>query len=352
MSKKSSIQVYNPKAAPQNIQQPYSLTQQLQNFKYSIHEMRVVFRILEMLKKNQNLDVGHQLDMDNKILFQFPVKAFMVEGHKNYDDVRMAIKKLRDKSISADVIMEIYEDGKYISVPGEKFMALIEDPVYAKNNSYVQFKVSADWFAYLTDLSRGYTKFASNIAFQCSKVESVKFYQYINHWFKQKGLTLKMHNFKKEFGIPKNYNISKIEKRILIPIKNELDILSDKSFNYTFFYTDGTARDPKRPIRGKVVDKITMSFYYNHKNTKTYSLDEFEHKETQKWLAKIKPRYKLSEEHILMLYGLVRAHGYTYLTQIEIDERKSLKAHEGRAFLDALSKIVILQKSEKKAISL
>jgi len=349
---KNSIQVYNPNAAPQNIQQPYSLTKQLQNFDVSIHEMRVVLRILEMLKKNQNIDVGHQLDMENKILFQFPVKAFMVEGHKNYDDVRIAIKKLRDRSISADVVMEVYEDGLLKSIPGEKFMALIEDPIYAKNNSYVQFKVSADWFKFLTDLSRGYTKYASNIAFQCSKVESVKFYQYINHWFAQKGITLKMHNFKKEFGIPKNYNISKIEKRILMPIKSELDILSDKSFNYTFYYTDGTARDPKKAIRGKVVEKITMSFYQNHKNTNTYSLDKFEHKETNKWIAKITPRYKLTEENTLMLYGLVRKWGYTYLTQIEIEERKKLKAFQGREFLDNLGKIVFQQKHEKKAIGL
>ncbi|MDE3744021.1 replication initiation protein [Maribacter polysaccharolyticus] len=347
MSKEKQLQVYNPKTAPKNINQPYSLTRQLQSFDYSIHELRIVFRILEMIKKHQFTDQGAQLELDNRVQFQYPVSAFMVDGHKNHDKVREAIKNLRDKSIAQDVVMEIYEKGVKKSIPGEKFSALIEDPIYAKNNSYVQFHISSDWFHFLTDLVHGYTPYVSNIAFQCSRLETVKFYQFISHWFKQGGRTLKMNSFKKEFGIPKTYNVSKIESRILRPIKQELDRLSDKSFNYTILYTDGTARDPQRPIRGKTVDKITISFYQNHKNTKTYSLDSFEHKETNKWLLKIKPRYKLTEEEKVMLYGTIRYHGYLYVSNLEVDNRKSLKKFEGREFLDALNKIIRKEKTER-----
>ena len=346
MSKKQ-VSVYNPKEAPANIQQPYSFTRQLLGFEYNIHELRILFRILELIKTHQIRNKGVQIDIDNNVTLQFPVQAFMVPGHKNNGEIRSALIALREKTISKEVLMEVFSDGETKTVKAEQFLGLIEKPTYTYNNSFVELKLNDSWFSYLSDLTKGYTQFASNIAFNCSSTETVKLYQFINHWFKNKGKTLKISSFKKEFNIGKGYSISKIVDRFLEPSKNELDRIGDRSFNYVFFYSDGNTRDPKNPIKGKIVSKITFTFYTNTKNVDKFALSDFDHKEATKWLKRIKPRYNLTNIEVSMLYGTIQRHSYAYIFSLEKDYRKILKKLEGMEILSELSKFIGIENKKR-----
>jgi len=263
--------LFKEKEVPKNVQQPYSFTEQLLSFNFNIYELRILFRILQLLKVSQKHKVQHQIDIHNNIELLFPVKSFMIEGHKNNDDIRNALISLREKTVKNASTITVEIDGELQELAADQFVGVIDNPKWAHNNSLVSLKLNEAWYRYLIDVSRGYTQYLVDVAFQCSSPEIVKMYQFINQWFK-KGKTLKITNFKKEFSVHPKYNTSKIIDRLLDPAKKELDAISDRSFNYALFYTDGSKRDPNNPIKGKRVDKITFAFYNNHKNKKLYEL--------------------------------------------------------------------------------
>ncbi len=336
---------YYPAKVPKNIQQPYSLTQQLLSFNFDIYEWRIILRVLQLIKEHQNRDSGIQLDFENNVELIFPVSAFMKDGHKNHSHIRKALKKLREKTISKEIVMEVEIDGVLQKVDAEQFVGIIEQPAYAHNNSFIKLKLSDMWYLYLSDLSRGYTQFAANIAFECTTPNTVKMYLFINQWFKSKGKTLKIGNFKREFNIPSSYSTNKIIHRFLEPVKKELDLTGDRSFNYKIYYTDESEYDQDKPIGGKRAGKVVFVFYNNIKNKQYYELSTPEHTAAQKWLPRLAKRYKLSEEDTKVLYAIIRNYGYGYMFGIEKDKREYLKEFSGRVFCDRFADFARKEKS-------
>lgn len=335
------VRVYNEKEAPKNVQQPYTFTEQLLRYNFNIYELRVLFRILQLIKTHQKHNIAVQLDIENNVTLLFPVSAFIIPGHKNNDDIRAAIISLREKTITKLSHIEVEINGEIEKLPADEFLGIIENPKWAHNNSYVSFRLNEAWFRYLSDLSRGYTQYMVSVAFNCSNPEAVKMYQFINNWYAQKGKVLSIANFRKEFNIPRSYNISKICTRILDAAKKELDTISDRSFNYTLYYENGEVRNPKEPIKGRRVSKIAMAFYSNHKNIKKYPLSEHEHELAQKWLKRMKSKYKLEELHVKILYSLIQRYSLAYFSTQEIEHRKKiLNGLNGSEFVDKLASIV------------
>ena len=301
------IKQYKKETSPKNILQPYSFTRQLLSFDFNITEMRILFRIFGMIKSVQKLpNSGYQIDIEQNVTLLFPVSAFMLPGHKNHNDIRQAAKSLREKTVERAVKMEVEIDGIIEQLDADEFFGVIESFTYAHNNSFMSLKVKEAWFRYLSDVSGGYTTYLANVAFNCSSTETVKMYMFINHWFKSKGKTLKMANFRTEFNIPDSYNISKIVSRILDPCRAELDSIADRSFNYTLYLANGEKRDPNNPKKGFRVDKIIFTFYTNHKNKSFYELSDHEHIEVQKWLKRITKRYSLETGTEQILYASVQ----------------------------------------------
>ncbi|MEM9363611.1 MAG: replication initiation protein [Bacteroidota bacterium] len=340
-TKAPALRHYDPKKIPQNVQQPYSLTAQLKKFDLNMYEFRVVVRILEQIKVDQIRNKqGLQLDFENNIEMTFPVQAFMIDGHRNYADIKHALISLREKTISRNVKFEVMVDNVLVQMDGEQFVGVIEQPVYAHNNSFVKLRLSEVWYKYLRDLTRGYTQYISNVAFNCSSMTAVHFYQYINHWFKKGGREEKWAKFRNDFDIPESYSTSKIISRLLEPTKAELDMMADRSFNYSLFYTDGSKYDPKKPIRGKRIGSIKFKFYNNTKNKKYYELSDYEHRQAEKWCKQLKSRYDLSDENIAIFYTLLKKYGYTPLWELEKERRKHLMKFTGREFIDEIGKII------------
>ena len=82
------------------LRQPYAIT--LSKHRLNVHEMRIMFRIIETLqsdiKYNKSVkEVGDTI-FDNKIL-RIRTKYLLPEGSQNYGYVKKAIKSLREKSI-------------------------------------------------------------------------------------------------------------------------------------------------------------------------------------------------------------------------------------------------------------
>ena len=333
-------QLYNSKEAPKNIQQPYSFTEQMLSFNFSIYELRIIFRILEQIKMFQKRNKNVQIDIDNNVELLFPVSAFMLPNNKNNNDIKQAMIGLREKTITHQSYMEVEIDGVLEKLPADQFLGMIESPKWAHNNSFVSFKLNETWFRYLNDLSRGYTQYLSSVGFNCSSPEIVKMYSFINHWFKFEGKILKWTNFKKEFNIALSYNTHKIIHRFLIPAKKELDSIADRSFNYTIYYQDGSIYDVKKPVKGKRVDKISFAFYNNNKNKKFYELSDFEHIEAEKWIKKITYRHKLTETNVKILYSLIQRYSLPYFVATEVEHRKTLKQLKEDAFINAIAAII------------
>lgn len=331
------IKEFKEEKQPKNVQQPYALTRQLLKFKYTIHEWRVLLRILQLLKHQQTLDHAVQIEVDNTIRFTFPVKSFMVIGHKNHGEVKKALLSLREKSVETLSHIEVNTGKGREFLEATEFSGIIERPKWSHNNSMVEFSLNENWYRFLVDLSKGYTQYLAEVAFLCSSPESVKFYQYINHWWDKKGLTLKISTFKKEFDISDSYRTQHIVDRFLDPIKEELDRISDRSFNYSLIYADGTERTGKG-IRGKSVSKITLKFYSTSKAEKLNA--DFSHERTEAFINEINRRYTLDKDSRGILYTLIKTYSVNHFRAAERDNRVVLKGLKNKDFISKLTEYV------------
>lgn len=325
--------IINKESLPKIVRHPYSFTKQFQQLEFDINELRVVVRILQVVKSIQQLDKPIQVDLNNNVELLFKVRDLMIDRSKNYHRVYDALKTLREKTMTNnDTFIQVGEE----KIEAVQMFGFIESPSFSKNNSIVSIKLKGYWFKYLLDLSKGYTQYLAESVFLFSNPYSPKFYFIISHWFDKKGMSFSYDLFINEFEIPLNYSTSKIEERILIPVRKELDKHADKSFNWKFIYLDGTelhAEQKKR--KGARPKSISMVFYAN-KDKAPKKLNAFEHAEAQIALDKFKRNYKLDEEECKILYGLFR----TYSLETYISVEKELKSRwKGLSGMDFLNKI-------------
>lgn len=326
--------IINKEKLPKTVRHPYSFTQQFQKLEFDINELRIVIRMLQVVKGIQQYEKPIQIDINNNVEFIFKVKDLMIDKSKNYHRVYDALKKLREKTITNhDAFIQVGND----KIEAYEMFGFIESPLFSKNNSIVSVKLKEHWFRYLLDLSKGYTQYLAESIFLFSNPYSPKFYFYISHWFEKKGIKLPFDKFIEEFEIPTNYNVSKIEERILIPVRNELDANADKSFNWKFVYADGkelgqkeTKRKGTRPIA------ISIVFYAN-KNKEIKKLNSFDHAEAQIVLEKFKKAYKLDENDCMMLYGLFRTYSLETYVNLERELKSRWKGLSGKDFLDKIT---------------
>lgn len=343
-----NVRVFNPKEQPTKVQHPYSFTEQFLNFDFNIYEYRIILRILQLIKSAQKRNAGIQIDIENNVELLFQVDHFIVPGHKNHNDIKDAIIALREKTIAKNTTLDVEIDGSIVTVDGHEFMGLIERPVWSNNNAFVKFKLNEVWFRYLSDVSKGYTQYLVDVAFVCSSTNTLKMYLFINQWFKSKGKTLSVENFRNEFSIPDSYSISKIVERILEPARTELDAISDRSFNYKFHYADGSERDAISPLKGKKVHKVSFVFYTVMKNKSVWELSDHEHVRAQRFLNKIEKRYSLSEEHRKLLYGLFKMYSLPVFVTSELENREILSKFKGKDFIDKIYALTVAVKKIEK----
>ena len=323
---------------PKQVRHPYSFTQQFAKFKFSINETRIIIRILQVIKDIQQYERPIQIDINKNVEIRFKVRDLMLDNSNAYERVYDALKVLREHTLKNPNATIIDEKGR--KIPATELFGFIETATYSNNNSIVSIKMKDYWFKYLMDLSHGYTQYLADTVFVFTHSFSSRFYFFIKHWSDKEGLTLNYQKFIEDFEIPKDYNLSKIENRILAPVRKELNKVAEKSFNWRITYTNGYERNSEQPKpkgRGIKPSKITLKFYTIEKN-EPVKLTDFDHTRAQVFLDELMKKYKLKGDTPNILYGLFRRYGLHLFIATEKELKNLFK---GLTDMDFVNKITV-----------
>ena len=198
----------------------------------NIHCLRVISILLFRLKGEQMRTKKQITLFDTEWLterqeaesmsMKFFLKDFIPEGSKNYRPVIEALDILA-RTIKVNFVNEIGET------------IILTDNIlgysYNPKKRGINIKMRGYWYKNFVDLSRTSNEFPKSIVFNLSSVNSVTFY----FWLKTVPLAvetqLTMENINAKFKTSYEF-ISDVERRILIPLKEEFDRGADLSFIY------------------------------------------------------------------------------------------------------------------------
>lgn len=320
---------------PKRISQPYDLTR---NFTYTIHETRILVRMLQQIKKHQVINLGEQVDINNMVTMRFRPRDLTVGNdfklvYDALDSIR--VKKLIIQGDGKD------ENGKI--VPTKTITGMISEATYAENNSFVDIRMNADWFNYLTNLTKGYTSYLSEVGFQTSNETHFVIYQFISHWFKPgkfEGNEYNEEQIRANFKIDKYKGLRHIAEYILTPCREELDKYADVSFNFTLNrITPGAKRG-----RGAKIKSITFKFYETKNSNKEVN-SAYSPKRVAKKISEFRKIYKFNDQTEQILGALAKKYDLSFLSTLEYENRSFLRSQPN--FLEAFHK-VITQRTAKK----
>lgn len=311
---------------PEIIQHPYQLTANFIKWKFSPGENRVLIRMLQRIKLNQEQDKNLQIDFNNQVSLRFHWRDLMLPNDNASGRLKVDLTKLREKSIQIPSTIEINGNvEKSLLTTG-----IITETNWDLNNSYVDIKLNDQWYLFLLDLSKGYTEYNGVVAYKLNSSYTIKMYYFICHWFDKPGITLTIENIRKEFDIPLDkYTIktaSRIKSRILEPAKKNLDKYSDKSFNYT-------------PVKeGRKI--IGFSFvFYSTKNDKD-NKKVVDWKVVNSFLDEINKEFVLVKEQRARMIGLIKKYTFPIVKYFYKQQKHVIYDHvsSGLTFVDAMDK--------------
>lgn len=322
---------------PKRISQPYDLTR---NFTYTIHETRILVRMLQQIKKHQVINLSEQIDINNTITMRFRPRDLTVGN--DFKLVYDALDSIRIKKL---IIQGDGTDSEGNIVPTKTITGMITEATYAENNSFVDIRMNADWFNYLTNLTKGFTSYLSEIGFQTSNETYFVIYQFISHWYKPGKFEGKEYNeeqIRANFKIDKYKGLRHIAEYILSPCREELDKYADVSFNYTLNrVTPGAKRG-----RGAKIKSITFSFYETGKSNEDAN-SAYNPKRVAKKISEFRKIYRFDNTTEQILGALAKKYDLSFLSTLEYENRTFLRSQED--FLKAFH-LVIKQRTVKKQI--
>jgi len=208
------------------LKQPYAIT--LARHRLNVHEMRIMFRIVEALQPNtqygqRRKDIINSTLFGNKII-RVPTKSLLPKGNKHYEFVRRAIKALRRKDITIN--KEDHKKGK-----SEVYTGLIVRGEYYHNNEFVEIEIDRDLLPCFLALAKNYSQYLLEVAFNSSSPNVMKLYQYISHWKDKPQIEVMIEDLREwlqlgdKYPSPRNFRVY-----ILEPAIKELEAKSDIYF--------------------------------------------------------------------------------------------------------------------------
>lgn len=195
-------------------------------YDFSIHEKRVMYRIIEVMQSSIN---GLKLSYDYTIhenmfthnrVFTIPISVLANDGdYTNYEYIKRALHDLRNKSFE-------YKDSNHWGVYG-----IIEMPKIQRYSDLVEFTITPLlWDAFL-DFSKGFRKYELMTAISLRSVYSMRFYELISG--KTQAITYTIKDLRDMFSLGDKYQrINSFISRVIDSAKNELDSVSPYSFTY------------------------------------------------------------------------------------------------------------------------
>lgn len=209
--------------------QSYVLT--TAKYDFSVYEKRVLYRIVEVLqayltglKLNYNYSVQEALYKDADTEFSIELKAFLKgEADNNYEEVKKALKSLRNKTFEFETP---YEWGVYGIIESPK----IKKCESKKYESFVTFKVTPLLLYAFMNFAKGFRKFELKIAMSLESTYSMRLYELMSK--QKKPITYSIEELKSMFKVEKKYkdNNRFISQTIKVA-KEELDNKSPYTFN-------------------------------------------------------------------------------------------------------------------------
>ncbi len=202
--------------------------------KLSIHALRIPFVLLSIIKNRQlrNQSQLQLFDEDwfdvtketmNSIQFNVLLKDFLPKGSKNYRHVIAGFDELVKYVTKEEFILE---NGNVVTLTS----SVIGNFIHNKNAKGVKFDMNSYWYKVFLDISRTYNQIPIDTIFNISELNSFQWYLYLKK-IQGTGTTLLLDSVNDIFKTEHKY-WSKVEERLLRPIKRELDENADLSFNY------------------------------------------------------------------------------------------------------------------------
>lgn len=307
------------------------------NTSLSIHSLRIIFVVLGIIKNKQikNQTELKLFDEDwhdvskqtiNSTQFNVLLKDFLPKGSKNYRHVVAGFDELV-KYVTKEEFQA--ENGDIVTLTS----SVISNFIHNKSAKGVKFDMNSYWYKVFLDISRNYNQIPIDTIFNLSQINSFRWYLYLKKLYIDKGTTLLMDSVNEIFKTQHKY-WSKIEERLLVPIKRELDENADLSFNYTIDH-----------------NKLYISVYKTIlsvpilNNAEDYKIDKA-------LRFKVK-KHELNETQKAVLKSLYVKYGYNCLYS-STSRKKDLLLLKGEIYLKELHKYLIayvskMEKAEKDA---
>ena len=203
------------------IRQPYRIT--TMRYKFSVAEMRILFRIIEALQPHMVDKVQKSLFDDRLLVFR--TRDFLPEGDQHYTLVKKALKSLTRKTFE---IKGEDKNGKFVQYTG-----LIMRSRYYNNNERVEVEIDKLLVPQFLDLAKGFTRYSIDVAFNSDSVYTMKIYQLISHWKDIKEKYFSLQELRELLQVEEKYpKILELKRRVLDPAKRELKEKADVWFDY------------------------------------------------------------------------------------------------------------------------
>jgi len=272
------------------VKHPYQLTANFVKWKFTPGENRILIRILQRIKVNQDRNISPQINFEQQITLKFHYRDLMLEGVNDTNKLRKNIQNLREKSL---YIPYTKKDGKGVEQEKVRLTGVITEADYDLGSSEVVFYLNVKWYNFLLDV-RSHTKYLAPVAYKLNTSYSIKMYYFVCHWFNNKGHKLTLEQLRKEFDIPEDQyrtkTASRFKERILKPSKELLDKVADRSFNFTEIK------------EGRSI--IGFSFiFYETKNVKASLIDWHD---VNKFLDSINDDFPINKTQRARIAGLIK----------------------------------------------
>lgn len=301
------------------------------NKNISIHSLRIVFVLLALVK-NRQIKNKQQLQLfeeewfditkktANNVSFEnILLKNFLPIGSKNYKHVLTGFDELVGYVTKESFI---HEDGNVTTLTSSIISNLIHDT----GKRGIKFEMNAYWFKVFLNINDNYNKVVLETIFKISELNALRFYLFLQK-IKGTGTTLLLETLNDIFRTNHKY-WSKAEERLLKPIKKDLDLNSELSFNYV--------------IRKNVVEIIT----YKTQNSVPILSSEEDYR-IDKAIRFRTSKHALDKVEKEILRGLYRKYGYDFVYNTT-SRKKELKDLKGKMFLEKFHSILTYYFKSKK----
>lgn len=194
-------------------------------YDFSIHEKRILYRIIECLQANLlglklNYRYTIQKDLFEGCDFSIPIAAFLDNPEsKNYKDVKKALESLVKKTFE-------YEDDEIWTV-----CTIIERPTIKKYDSEVKITINPLLMPAFVNFAKGYRKYELKTAMSFKSTYAMRFYEIMAG--QKKPLTYTIQHLREMFKIEKKYAKSNhFVDKVVNAAQQELKKKSAYWFNY------------------------------------------------------------------------------------------------------------------------